>query len=282
MSRAQRKEPVRRAFVGLAGSFLAVVKTEAPAPQPPAPPPELLKAKRGRPPKHDKTMSPAERKRQSRAKKENDLAVNKLIAEQKIDKATGGRGAGMLMTDADESGVAKIVTGRVMDNLENVLATYDQQNDYGELEFRIATYSEGTFGGRKAAGGPNTGDRDGTTPAIDNTGDKDEHADTFSRRHPIRKTWKYDERDKEEIARKNARDFIEPCERWDETLEDGGGLTDAFRCKVCRRVFGFHSSAVNHIGDSIGDEKFTASKPHRRAVLKGISSYQPGAKRLIS
>src|SRR4029077_1161853 len=71
-----------RAFRGLAGSPLA-------------------KTRRGRPPKHPGgAMSPAERKRLSRAKQEREQKIEELRREQATDKATGGRGKGMFLKDA--------------------------------------------------------------------------------------------------------------------------------------------------------------------------------------
>jgi hypothetical protein len=298
----QRKKPMQRAFTGLAGSFLTVVKPEAPAPQPPAPPPELLKAKPGRPPKHDKTMSPAERKRQSRAKKINDAELKKLIAEQKIDDGTGGRGRGMFLSDVEkcrERGMngAKAGRGRIITGWRG-----------RDFENTVALASEGARLDLKQFGGKKTKRRDtseGDTPGADNEGYANEGEDKFHHRaHPH--NWTFDSRDKEEIARKRAAHHTEIFNpkhylKWDVTMNEFIPW-DASMCSVCRRVFAFPRQVEAHIVEMIGfrllrrpeqlasrwapatmqwvltpaECAFNADVTrHRRIVLKGLKDIQP-------
>jgi hypothetical protein len=236
----QRKKHVQRAFTGLAGSFLTVVKTEAPAP-----PPELLKAKRGRPPKHGKAMTPAERKTKSRAKKLEDAALKKLIVEQKVDDNTGGKGRGMFLSQA-EAGRGALVTGWRDVDFENT----------------VALASEGTRLDLEQFGGKRTKRRDtggSDTPGVDNEGYAAEDEDEFHRRaHPH--NFSYDSRDKEEIARSNAPFHVEIFNpkhylKWDATSNEFSSW-DASMCSICRRVFAFPRQAGEHIIEMIGFRLF--------------------------
>lgn len=87
---AHRKRTAPRAFQRLAGSPLAqMTPTE--------------KWKPGRPSKSPYgAMSPAERKRLSRAKRAREEEIERLKREQKVDKETGGKGGGMFMKDSPE------------------------------------------------------------------------------------------------------------------------------------------------------------------------------------
>jgi hypothetical protein len=112
----QRKKPQKRAFTGrlvgrpydgpapspkvIAGSLVQYLSNDA------APP----KKKMGRPPKGAVSMTPAERKQRQRNHQRNKAEVDALIRQHLVDRATGGRGAGMFMKDAP-AGKGLISTG---------------------------------------------------------------------------------------------------------------------------------------------------------------------------
>ena len=84
--------------------MIAQKPAQAPAPEIAT---ESAKKKGGRPPKGDKPMTAAERKRASRTNAE----IERMIREQAVDDHTGGAyGPGRFMTDADK-GKGELVTG---------------------------------------------------------------------------------------------------------------------------------------------------------------------------
>jgi hypothetical protein len=293
-----RRKQTKRAFVGLAGSPLSGNYVEPPPPPelaPPeqAPPEPILpveKKKTGRPPRHGAAMSAAERKRESRARKDRDEEIKKLIAEQKIDDETGGlHGPGLVL-------VADRLTGRGPSPRQAQITS----GGYGRTKIeQVSLKAEAqridllTFGGRRRGSSVSVDEGFDEPPGFEGR----ETEEQFQRRQHHPRNWVYDRRDKQEIARKVAADFIEVFDpkrylKWDQSSREFIPW-DAVMCLVCQRVFSFTAYAVDHIVDIIGDALLrnpTSSSPlesraevlynlditrHRRAVLKGIGELQP-------
>jgi hypothetical protein len=261
----QRKKPAKRAFTGLAGSPLAVTtQNDLPTPKP----------KRGRPPLGGAPMSAADRKRKSRQEQDNRSEINKLAAEQKIDNQTGGRGKGFFMRES-ERGTGVLISGWRDVNFENdvLLGSESAQLD---LE---------TFGGRKTSVTVNPDDIKG----------KPESAEQFHRPHPH--NWRFDHRDKEEIARSQAKYFIEVFDpkrylKFDPMSREFVPWECAM-CTVCRRTFAFARFAEEHIVEVCGSQLIKAPRNmswvvspaqksfnldvtrHKRVVLRGLEAMQP-------
>ena len=250
------KPPTRRAFRGLAGSPLAVVDEPDEAIAVAEPESAPPKRRRGRPPLGDKSLTAAERKRRSRE-------LEPLIREQKTDDATGGvHGPGKFLTDADP-GKGLLISGG------DAIAP--------EVEAPMDT---GHFG--------NTGSDTAKW-------DKEETDGSFQNKRKIPKNWKYDERDKEELTRKKADQFIKPVVitefSWDDQTKEfvrvrplrwcahcDGLIPDEMVCTVCRYTCGTRTGVVSHMMDAIGTDLL-----HRRRILKGMGrpKYIPKVDELV-
>jgi hypothetical protein len=212
----------------------------------------------GRPSKYGVPMTAAARKAWER---NNKPLLEKALVEQKIDKATGGSGGGMIMPDAEE-GKGQLVTGGGLSN-DVLLGKPSPELDFG--------------GRRVQASGQGVDDAHDANDELVWSEEPKEREGKFQRqqRFKLRQKWSFDDRDKEELAREMAPGFIEhldprTCFQW-----DGQNFVEweGYVCRICLRVFGFESYAVNHIIDRVTEEKSLRHKPHRR-IVQGI---QPGA-----
>jgi hypothetical protein len=238
--RPPQNKPVKRAFTGMAGSPLA--RVEEPVAAAPAP------KRRGCPPKHGAPMTPAERKRRERA-------LAPLVEEQKRDDRSGGIYGPGHAVKGSRMDAAIAVAEKKWGIAEDGEGYYDEAK-YGRV---VTWYS----------------DKEGVTSASEVPEDRKEMQSTFQKRHPIKKNWTYDERDRAEMARENAGEFItdvfiENLLVWDAEAKEFSDV-DTFqehRCEICGRGFWFWGSAVQHIVDSIDLDE--GDETHRRRVLKGV------------
>ncbi len=279
--RPPQKKPIKRAFTGMAGSSLAQIEEPIAASAgtgiSPEEPPTFEAAaapnKRGRPPKGDKAMTPAERKAKQRADEKRDLKIAALTKEQTTDDRTGGRyGPGINMADAP-SAKGLLITGG---GGEDALAVADQHQTIDENG--EPTYEYGRNGQVTTCYHGEEGMLEGTDTL---TVRCRETVSQFQKNHKVKKNWKYDERDKEEIARKNAEQFITSHSvtffDWSEADNSFVALVQPqicrnccktipqeHVCKICDHIFWSLREAVDHIIESVG-----VDETHRRRVLRG-------------
>jgi hypothetical protein len=206
----------------------------------------------GRPPKHGKAMSPAERKKAER----NREQVHRLIKEQKVDRDTDGRGSGMLLTGAP-AGLGKLVS---VHDIESVSAA---------AQSKIPGIRRVTASGFAADDAHGADDEVQYHEEFKETEKTFQHAQRFK----IRKKWTTDDREKEELARKAAPAYIvtlnpQTCLYWNQENRTFKPWRDEmFVCRLCGRAFPFESSATRHLMDMVTEERGVRYKPHRRVVL---------------
>ena len=292
----QRRSPVQRAFKGLAGSPLSgadptlvdtpvITITAIPVEPILVTPPK----KRGRPPQAGVAKTAQERKAEQRVRDtraaalegfsadeitelkdstvEEILQIKALKTEQGTDDAThGAYGPGRYMTDAP-SGKGKLILG------DEAPLAVAEKNHLEPHSFGSQQEKEDTEQGWNASSGRREvitayHGEDGMLEGTSQLGQK-ESVNEFQTRHKIRGNWKYDDRDKQQLARERAHDFIasSAISTFEWVPETGAFYNEIqlnhcrqckqlipqeYRCIICDRVFWSLKNAVEHIVDSIG------------------------------